>query len=82
MALNPIPYGEIEAYARLMLVEMTAWQVGLIRRLDRAVLNVVNGQSTKPAPKPSDPPEAIPMDNPAGLKALFRGLAAKKQGKR
>lgn len=76
MAANPISYLEVDAYARLNQVDLTAWEVGLIRRLDDAVLKAATERAAKPS-KPSADGQ-IPVDNPAGIKALFRGFMARK----
>lgn len=80
MDLNPISYAELDAFCRRTLIEPSVWEADLIMRLDDAALSAMRGGS-KPAPKPSDPPEAVPVENVSGLKALFRGLAVKKAGK-
>ena len=81
MDLNPISYAELDAFCRRTLIEPSVWEVDLIMRLDDAALSAMRGGS-KPTPKPTDPPEAVPVENVSGLKALFRGLAVKKAGKK
>ncbi|MFA5567950.1 MAG: hypothetical protein WC972_04805 [Trueperaceae bacterium] len=81
MDINPITYAELDAFCRRMLIEPSVWEADLIMRLDDAALSAMRGGS-RPAPKPTDPPEAVPVENVSGLKALFRGLAVKKAGKR
>ena len=81
MDLNPISYAELDAFCRRTLIEPSVWEVDLIMRLDDAALSAMRGGS-RPAPKPTDPPEAVPVENVSGLKALFRGLAVKKAGKK
>ena len=34
MAVNPLTYGELEAFCRLTKVEFSAWQVSVLMRLD------------------------------------------------
>lgn len=38
MALGPLPYREIEAFARLTNTKLTPFEVGAIRALDRAFM--------------------------------------------
>jgi len=52
MAPNPISYTEIEAFNRLTHANLSAWDIALIRRLDLAVMAVLNppkGPKTVPA---------------------------------
>jgi hypothetical protein len=78
MAANPITYQEVEAYERKSLARLTAWEVGVIMRLDDAVLGVwANNQ--KPAPKPDAPADPIPANDTVNMKAMFRGLATAKR---
>lgn len=81
MDVNPLTYAEIDAFFRRSLIEPSAWEVDLLTRLDDAALSAMRGGS-RPAPKPTDPPEAVPVENVSGLKALFRGLAVKKAAKK
>lgn len=81
MDINALTWTELDAFCRRSLVEMSVWEADLVMRLDDAVLAALRG-TTKPGPKPTDPPEPIPADNVDGVKALFRGLAVKKAAKR
>lgn len=78
MGIGPITYLEIEAYQRLEIVRMTAWEVGLIRRLDDAVRVVMSDKPSAPAAAETIKPD-IPIQNTGAIKTLFRGLAAQKQ---
>lgn len=80
MGLGPISYREIEAYRRQTLDDLTAWEVRLIRRLDNAVRGVIAQQKPKPQ-TPQSEPEAIPVSDVKGVRALFAGLKAKHQAK-
>lgn len=76
MGPAPISYSDIEAFCRLTLTPMSAWEVSVIRRVDDAAL--VASQEKAAKFDRNAPPEPIPTSNVKGLKALFRGLAVKK----
>lgn len=78
MAIGPITFLEIQAFSRLMLVELSAWEVGLIRRLDEAVLAVLDEKAPRTAGKAPPAGVAIPVADTAGIRALMQGMAAKK----
>ena len=79
MGIGPITFLEIEAYQRLQLVSMTAWEVALLRRLDDAVRVVMSADTKgKAKPKPEAVETQIPADKPSMIKSLFRGIAARK----
>lgn len=78
MAANPISYSEIEAYCRLSLIQPTAWEVGVLRRLDQAVLKVA-GEKAKRATRAKDEPAAIPVQNTGAVRALFTDIAIRKR---
>lgn len=77
MAANPITFVEIESYRRQTFANLTAWEVGLIRRIDNAILSVVAGNAPKPKTKDAPEPEAIPVSDISRVKALFRGFKKK-----
>lgn len=76
MAANAITYAEIDAYDRRMSADLSIWAVRLIRRIDDAVLAIMAPASEPPA----DPNMAgqIPASDVKSLRAMFRGLGAKK----
>lgn len=82
MAVGPITYTEIDAYRRLTFADLNVWEIGLIRRIDAAVLAVVAGDTKPRTTKTNAPPEPIPVSNTEGIRALFQGLAAKKNAKK
>jgi hypothetical protein len=45
MGANPIAYGEIESYCRLMKVELTIFEVTALKRLDLAALETMNKEN-------------------------------------
>jgi hypothetical protein len=49
--INPISYTEIDAYFRLNEVIADKWEVDLIRRFDREVLNIFQKRQAKEAKK-------------------------------
>lgn len=82
MGVNPLSDLELEAFDRRTCAELSAWEKDLIMRLDDAVIAAVRGDApTAPAKKPdgepADPIEVTP-DNPQGVAAMFRGIAARK----
>jgi len=68
MAANPIQWSEIEAYRRLTFACLGAWEVGLIRRLDAAVLKILN-----PAPTTN----TVSARDGKGVLSMIRGQAAR-----
>lgn len=44
---SPITYPQIEAWARLMRTEVTPWEVGILRRLDRVFIEVVQSDGSR-----------------------------------
>ena len=80
MAANPLTFSDIEAFCRLRLVRLSAWQVGLLCRIDDAVLAVWNEQIPAPARKPAED-RAIPASNTAGVRAMMQKLVVAKGGK-
>lgn len=76
MASNPLTYSEIEAFARLSRIELTAWEADLYCRLDDAVLAAWadETQTSNPA---EEEPSAIPVSDVASLKAMLKGTAAR-----
>jgi hypothetical protein len=79
MAANPITYDEIGAYDRETFAGLSVWAKKLIRRIDDAVLRVVAEEREKEAPAKSEVGgNQIPVTNTKGIRAMLRGLAAKK----
>lgn len=79
MAPNPISHQEIEAFSRLRRIDLTAWEVDLLCRMDDAVLTAWSGDRPKPKPKtPEAGPVDIPVSNPSGIAGMLRGIAVKK----
>ena len=68
MAMGPISFREIEAYQSQTHAHLTAWEVKLIRRLDAAV---------RVAMTTTAQPQGISLKDTDGLKALFKGMAAR-----
>lgn len=77
MASNPLTYTEIEAFARLSRIELSAWEADLYCRLDDATLAAWRGDL--PAAKADDPDEveAIPVTDTKRLRDMLRGTAAR-----
>jgi hypothetical protein len=76
MSAGPITFAEIEAYARLMKIEMHPWAVALIRRIDQAVMAAEREKSQAPKADPN----AIPIGDAAGVKAMFKRISGKQNG--
>lgn len=68
MAANPITFAEIEAFKRQTLTPLGAWSVRLIRRLDQAVLPILN---------PAPPSSTVSARDGKGVLSMIRGQAAK-----
>jgi hypothetical protein len=72
MVIGPITYCEIAAYQSQTQALLTAWDVKLIRRLDIAVRAILSGASQN---------KAVPASNGKAVRALFRGVASRKNQK-
>lgn len=72
MAIGPITYREIESYQSQTQAMLTAWDVKLIRRLDVAVRSILCGTPQN---------KAVPASNGKAVRALFRGVASRKNQK-
>jgi hypothetical protein len=68
--LNPISFSEIDAWARVMQTNPTPWEIGLIRRIDAAVLKKLMETPGK------NPGEASVRDT-AAVQSVFAGLKAR-----
>ena len=68
MAANPITFAEIEAFKRQTMTDLSVWDVRLIRRLDQAVLPILN-----PAPASN----VVSARDGAGVLSIIRGQAAR-----
>ncbi|MBP8062385.1 MAG: hypothetical protein KAY29_00805 [Brevundimonas sp.] len=77
MAANPISYQELDAFCRARLVELTAWEAGLLMRLDDAVLAIWAEKSAKTKPTGAAP-EPIPVSDTGSVRALLMDLAERK----
>lgn len=75
MGASPISFQEIDAFCRLRLVSLTAWEVGLLRQIDDAVLGSVAAKAKASAPDKG--PVMIPADNPKAIGALLRSMSKK-----
>jgi len=75
MGPGPISYQEIDAYRRMTLDDLTAWEVRLIKRVDITVLAAIAGNSPSTSKPPSSDEKAIPVGDPKSLKGLLRGIA-------
>lgn len=65
---NPITFPEIDAWARLTRSEPTPWEIGLIRRIDAAILPKINKTGSK---------QEIAATDAQGVASLFGGLKAR-----
>lgn len=72
MAPNPISFAEIEAFNRSTLAGLTVWEVKLIRRLDVAVMNILN---------PPKGPKTVSARDGKGVIALIKSQAKPKKPK-
>lgn len=69
MAANPITFSEIEAFKRQTMTPLGVWSVRLIRRLDQAVLPILN---------PAPPSSTVSARDGKGVLSMLRGQAAKR----
>ena len=79
MAANPITFADIEAFQRLTLTDLSAWEVDVICQLDNAVLSAWAGEVKKARPAAEPAKAEIPINDTKSMKALFRGLATRKR---
>lgn len=69
MGLTPLSYLEIDAFSRLTLTDLTAWEIDLLMQIDDAVLETLQEQAAKP-----DGPSEVPVTDVAGLRAMFSNV--------
>lgn len=74
---NPISYGEIAAWASLTGQDVSPWEARLLRRVDAAVLNVLN---SKDKPEEDAPLIECQADDAVAVKSLMRGLQLRSGG--
>ena len=55
MSANPISFTEIDAYCRLNRLELSPWELGLLRRIDVEALLQSSGKGKAPAPVEKSP---------------------------
>src|SRR5690606_35928813 len=81
MAANPLTYSELEAFERKALIRFSAWETGLIMRLDDEVLAVWRDSVANPASHKPNEPEAtdIPVEDTEGLRVMFKARAAQRR---
>lgn len=77
MSGNPISYTEIEAFARSLRTQFTAWEIDVLVRIDDAFLNAEASVPSKPAS--DNEAAAIPVSDAKGVRNMFRGLKAFKR---
>lgn len=73
-SIGPISFSDIDAWSRLTRSDPTPWEVALIRRIDAAIIPVLNGRSSRPT-------NAVSVNNVEGVAALFAGFKAKAKEK-
>ena len=82
MSVNPMTYQELDAFSRRCLVDLSAWEVEVLMRVDDAVVTAVHESApTVTASGDPSPPAEVTADDGAGGKAMFRSLAARKSKK-
>jgi hypothetical protein len=79
MASNPLTHMELEAFCRLRLVHLTAWEVDVLFRVDDAVQGVWAAEAKRKSGGGAD--NEIPASDVKGIKAMFQGLKARKGGR-
>lgn len=72
MIANPISYADIAAYRALTLEPLSAWDVRLIKRLDAAVLPILN---------PKKDGNTVSARDGAGVLSIIRNQGAKHRAK-
>lgn len=78
MAANPITFHDIEAYCRLTLTELSAWEVDVLCRVDDAVL-AARAETERRKNARSEETAEIPVSDVKGVRSLFRGIATRKR---
>jgi hypothetical protein len=76
--LNPLPFCEIEAWARLSGVEPTPWEVSLLKRLDMVTLANHRSNTTD---RDGEPEFEAAADDIAGVRAVLSDLKARAKAK-
>lgn len=65
---NPITFPDIAAWSQVMGLRPTPWEVSVIRRMDIAVLSVLNKASGS---------GEVPVTDTKGVSSIFSGLKAR-----
>jgi len=79
MAPSPVQYSEIEAYCRMTGLELDAWELSVICRLDNAALRAFTRNGRQQAAPDPNASSQIPVENTKAMKDMFRGLATRKR---
>lgn len=80
MSVGPITFLEIQAYRSATLADLTAWEVGLIRRLDQAALAVVAGNA--PTHQGSEPQTQVDINDRKGVRGLLSSIGERFRAKK
>jgi len=72
--LNPITFCEIAAWDALTGARLTPWEVELIKRVDSAVLPILN---TKDSDREQEPDTVAAADDIAGVRSVMSILKAR-----
>jgi hypothetical protein len=72
--LLPISFGELAAWSRLSCAEPTPWEISLIRRIDMAVLPILNA---KDKGDDKEPDTVAAADDIAGVRNVMSILKAR-----
>lgn len=78
MSVNPLTFEQIEAAERKALLWVPPWEAIVLMRLDDAILGALRGRQPTPPNTPDAPPEQISMKDGRGVRALMKGVMAKK----
>jgi hypothetical protein len=78
MAANPITFLEIEAYCRLHWTVLHPWEVETIKAVDQAVLAIASKRRTSKGKAEPEVTNEVDASDGGGVKAMFRGMGAKK----
>lgn len=78
MGFCPLPYAEIEAWARLTSHSLTLDEVRLIKVMDMGLVSVINDSSKSSMNGEKKPDALIPVTDTQSLKGMFGRIKAQR----
>lgn len=78
-AANPISFHEIESFCRMTGAIISPWELSVLRRIDQAVLAIVNKTGRKPEKEATESDAAATKQNIRGVMKNRRVVKTKRE---